>query len=392
MYQSIVLFIGLRFFSKKNIDSFNKLMSWSASIGISISIAAFILILSVMNGYKKELKKNILSFIPHVLITNNKNSINPKKDILNHFLNSNINNIETLTIADIIVQSKYNIAYGSMLGIQPKIKNPITPYIVHSKQNNLETKKHRIILGKQLAKKLNVKIGDKIRLIMPNLHQKDIINIFSNQKLFSVIDTFFTNTEVDEYQLLINQEDASEMLHYPKGNVTAWRLWLNNPLNINIKDKKILSSNMIWKDWREKKGELFQAIEMEKKMISLLLTLLSIVAIFNIVSALSLLVFEKKKEIAILMTYGMTKYQIIKIFILQSLILGMVGIFFGVLSGIILTNCLNIFFPNINFPIEFSIVQILTIAIITMITILMTTFYPTYYASIINPSEALSYE
>ncbi|VTP66698.1 Lipoprotein-releasing system transmembrane protein lolC [Leclercia adecarboxylata] len=125
-----------------------------------------------------------------------------------------------------------------------------------------------------------------------------------SQRLFNVIGTFAANSEVDGYQMLVNIQDASRLMRYPLGNITGWRLWLNEPLKVDVLSQQTLPEGTKWQDWRERKGELFQAVRMEKNMMGLLLSLIVAVAAFNIITSLGLMVMEKQGEVAILQTQG----------------------------------------------------------------------------------------
>ncbi|MCX2958360.1 MAG: lipoprotein-releasing system transmembrane subunit LolC, partial [Serratia symbiotica] len=125
-----------------------------------------------------------------------------------------------------------------------------------------------------------------------------------SQRLFTIIGTFHANSEVDNYQLLVNQQDASRLMRYPAGNITGWRLFLQQPLMVDTLSQQTLPQGTEWKDWRERKGELFKAVHMEKNMMGLLLSLIVAFAAFNIITSLGLLVMEKQSEVAILQTQG----------------------------------------------------------------------------------------
>ncbi|STV52804.1 lipoprotein releasing system transmembrane protein LolC [Klebsiella pneumoniae subsp. pneumoniae] len=125
-----------------------------------------------------------------------------------------------------------------------------------------------------------------------------------SQRLFTVIGTFAANSEVDGYQMLTNIDDASRLMRYPLGNITGWRLWLDKPLQVDTLSQQTLPPGTQWQDWRERKGELFQAVRMEKNMMGLLLSLIVAVAAFNIITSLGMMVMEKQGEVAILQTQG----------------------------------------------------------------------------------------
>lgn len=402
MNYPIFFYIGTRFFCKRSLDYFSKLISWIPILGITLGTCSLIIVLSIMNGFENKLKSSILNFIPHVLIIGKYGSVNLNYNFsYNKSLNSEIYNITTITVSEVMLQSNQNIAIAMMLGIKPYENNLLTKYLVNVKQTELKKNEYHVILGKQLAKQLYVKKNDCIRIIIPTIKQFTPIGNIPVQHLLKVIGIFSSDTESDYYQILLHQHDASKLLHYPDNNFTGWRLWLKNPLNIDIIKKNILlSKDMIWKDWREQKGELFNAINMEKIVMSILLNLIIIVSLFNVISSLGELIIEKKHEIAILQTQGITNFQVMMIFLIQGIITSSIGVFIGIILGIILTININFFVPNINniifeknfLPTLICIKQIITILFGTILTTLLAILYPSWYAINIHPARVLRYE
>ncbi len=153
---------------------------------------------------------------------------------------------------------------------------------------------YNIILGEKLAGQLGVKRGETLRLMVPSASQFTPMGRIPSQRVFNIIGTFAANSEVDGYQILVNQQDASRLMRYPLGNITGWRLFLSQPLSVDSLSQQSLPEGTVWKDWRDRKGELFQAVRMEKNMMGLLLSLIIAVAAFNIITSLGLLVMENK--------------------------------------------------------------------------------------------------
>lgn len=171
------------------------------------------------------------------------------------------------------------------------------------KQSDLQAGKYNVILGEQLAGQLGVNRGDQIRIMVPSASQFTPMGRVPSQRLFNVIGTFAANSEVDGYQMLTNIDDASRLMRYPLGNITGWRLWLSQPLQVDTLSQQTLPEGTKWQDWRERKGELFRAVRMEN-MMGLLLSLIVAVAAFNIITSLGMMVMEKQGEVAILADPG----------------------------------------------------------------------------------------
>ncbi|ELY4320448.1 lipoprotein-releasing ABC transporter permease subunit LolC [Cronobacter turicensis] len=399
MYQPVALFIGLRYMRGRAADRFGRFVSWLSTIGITLGVLALVTVLSVMNGFERELQNNILGLMPQALISSSKGSVNPQQLPADSLHLEGVSRIAPLTTGDVVLQSARSVAVGVMLGIDPAQRDPLTPYLVNVNQQDLTAGKYNIILGEQLAGQLGVKRGDQLRLMVPSASQFTPMGRLPSQRLFTVIGTFAANSEVDGYQMLVNIQDASRLMRYPAGNITGWRLWLNEPLKVDVLSQQTLPANTQWQDWRERKGELFQAVRMEKNMMGLLLSLIVAVAAFNIITSLGLMVMEKQGEVAILQTQGLTRRQIMAVFMVQGASAGVIGALFGALLGALLASQLNNLMPVIGafldgaaLPVVIEPLQVISIALAAMAVALLSTLYPSWRAAATEPAEALRYE
>ncbi|EKK3975347.1 lipoprotein-releasing ABC transporter permease subunit LolC [Cronobacter sakazakii] len=399
MYQPVALFIGLRYMRGRAADRFGRFVSWLSTIGITLGVLALVTVLSVMNGFERELQNNILGLMPQALISSSKGSVNPQQLPADSLHLQGVNRIAPLTTGDVVLQSARSVAVGVMLGIDPAQRDPLTPYLVNVNQQALAVGKYNIILGEQLAGQLGVKRGDQLRLMVPSASQFTPMGRLPSQRLFTVIGTFAANSEVDGYQMLVNIQDASRLMRYPAGNITGWRLWLNEPLKVDTLSQQTLPPGTQWQDWRERKGELFQAVRMEKNMMGLLLSLIVAVAAFNIITSLGLMVMEKQGEVAILQTQGLTRRQIMAVFMVQGASAGVIGALFGALLGALLASQLNNLMPVIGafldgaaLPVVIEPWQVIGIALSAMAVALLSTLYPSWRAAATEPAEALRYE
>ncbi|EKM0377349.1 lipoprotein-releasing ABC transporter permease subunit LolC [Cronobacter turicensis] len=399
MYQPVALFIGLRYMRGRAADRFGRFVSWLSTIGITLGVLALVTVLSVMNGFERELQNNILGLMPQALISSSKGSVNPQQLPADSLHLEGVNRIAPLTTGDVVLQSARSVAVGVMLGIDPAQRDPLTPYLVNVNQQDLAAGKYNIILGEQLAGQLGVKRGDQLRLMVPSASQFTPMGRLPSQRLFTVIGTFAANSEVDGYQMLVNIQDASRLMRYPAGNITGWRLWLNEPLKVDVLSQQTLPAGTQWQDWRERKGELFQAVRMEKNMMGLLLSLIVAVAAFNIITSLGLMVMEKQGEVAILQTQGLTRRQIMAVFMVQGASAGVIGALFGALLGALLASQLNNLMPVIGafldgaaLPVVIEPLQVIGIALAAMAVALLSTLYPSWRAAATEPAEALRYE
>ncbi|KHS76088.1 outer membrane-specific lipoprotein transporter subunit LolC [Pectobacterium brasiliense] len=400
MYQPVALFIGLRYMRGRASDRFGRFVSWLSAIGITLGVMALVTVLSVMNGFERELEGNILGVMPQAVISTPQGSLNPAL-IPASSLDSleGVTRVAPLTTGDVVLQSARSVAVGVMLGIDPDEQEPLSRYLVNVKQQQLQSGQYRAILGEKLAAQLGVKAGDQIRMMVTSASQLTPMGRIPSQRIFTVAGTFAANSEVDSYQLLVNQQDASRLMRYPANHITGWRLWLEKPLSVDTLSTQTLPEGTVWKDWRERKGELFQAVRMEKNMMGLLLSLIVAVAAFNIITSLGLLVMEKQGEVAILQTQGLTQRQIMAVFMVQGGSAGVIGALLGALLGTLLASQLNTLMPILGvlldgaaLPVDIDPMQVVTIAISAMVIALLSTLYPSWRAAAVQPAEALRYE
>jgi len=400
MYQPVALFIGLRYMRGRTSDRFGRFVSWLSTIGITLGVMAMVTVLSVMNGFEKKLEGNILGLMPQALLTTPQGSLNPQQITQADAARlQGVNSVVPLTTGDVVLQSPGSVSVGVMLGINPDQQEPLSQYLVGVSMQVLQPGQYRVILGEQLASQLKVKRGDQIRVIVTSASQFTPMGRIPSQRLFTVAGTFSANSEVDTYQMLVNQQDASRMMLYPQGNITGWRLFLDKPLSVDTLSEQKLPNGTVWKDWRERQGELFQAVRMEKNMMGLLLSLIVAVAAFNIITSLGLMVMEKQGEVAILQTQGLTRRQIMAVFMVQGASAGVIGAFLGALLGVVLATQLNNIMPAIgamldgaSLPIDIEPMQVTIIALAAMAIALLSTLYPSWRAAAAQPAEALRYE
>ena len=328
MYQPVALFIGLRYMRGRAADRFGRFVSWLSTIGITLGVMALVTVLSVMNGFERELQNNILGLMPQAILSSEHGSLNPQQLPETAVKLDGVNRVAPITTGDVVLQSARSVAVGVMLGIDPAQKDPLTPYLVN-----------------------------------------------------------------------VNIEDASRLMRYPAGNITGWRLWLDEPLKVDSLSQQKLPEGSKWQDWRDRKGELFQAVRMEKNMMGLLLSLIVAVAAFNIITSLGLMVMEKQGEVAILQTQGLTPRQIMMVFMVQGASAGIIGAILGAALGALLASQLNNLMPIIGvlldgaaLPVAIEPLQVIVIALVAMAIALLSTLYPSWRAAATQPAEALRYE
>jgi lipoprotein-releasing system permease protein len=396
MYQPTTFFIGLRYMRGRASDRFARFVSWLSSIGMTLGVMAMIVVLSVMNGFDKEQKNNFLSLMPQAVLSSEAGSITPQNDVRDRLLTlPDVKKVVPLTTGDVVIQSANNIGVAVMLGINPQDNDPLAAHLLYTRIEALEPGQYQAIIGDRLAEQLGIRVGQQIRIMVTSASQLTPMGRIPSQRLFTVIGIFSSGTDADANQILLNQQDASRLMRYPAGNVTGWRLFLDDPVKVEQLSRHPLPDGLLWQDWRARKGELFQAIKMEKNMMSLLMSLIIIVAAFNLITSLSLLVMEKQGEVAILQTLGLRRSKIMSVFMIQGATAGVVGAILGSAAGVLIASQLNNYMPSmagILLPVDIRTEQVIAIAVATIALSLISTLYPSWRAAAVQPAEALRYE
>lgn len=400
IFRPLVFYIGLRYVYGQKTDGFGRFVSWLSMIGIMLGSIGLIVVLSVMNGLENQMQNSILKFFPQAQITSTKGRIDPNLTPSTLFNSiKGVNRITPLVTGDVILQSEQSITVSTLMGITAEDEDPINDYIYSGSIADLQAGQYNVILGQTLANQLGVTVGDKIRLMVTDASQITPVGRIPSQRLFNIVGLFSVNHDINQALIYINQSDARNLLRYPANMITCWRLFLDNPLNIAAVTNTPLPDGLIFNDWRAKRGELFQAIKMEKNVMGLLISLIVIVAAFNIITSLSLLVMEKQGEVAILKTQGLSRFKIMLIFIIQGASSGVIGTLLGSIIGLMLALNLNelmqvlgLSFAGIELPSLVEPSQIIFIIIGLLMLSLISTIYPAYRAANIQPAEALRYE
>ncbi|MDH2997626.1 permease [Pasteurellaceae bacterium LFhippo2] len=387
------LFIAFRYWRSKSGDRFGRLVTNLASFGIVLGVMALIIVLSVMNGLENIQKRNLLSTLPHAIVSPLEDNWDKSQKLeLPPFVAKEV----AISRANVIIQGKEGINAGQLIGVENSSDDPLLAD-VSELNKSLPTGEFNVIVGSRLANKFNLNVGDKIRLMITENSQYTPFGRVPVQRLFTVSDLYYSNNEASEYTLFANLADVGRLLRISEDQTQGVRLFLNDPFLVTDLPNYFPEDKWQINDWREQKGEFFQAVRMEKNMMSLLISLIIIVAISNIVTSLSLMVVDKQGEIAILQTQGLTKSQVTQIFVSQGAIVGVIGALLGGLLGVLITqnlgDLLQLINPNgVSLPTLISYQQVAIIILSSIALSLICTLYPAYRASKIEPAEALRYE
>lgn len=416
MIQSTPLFIGLRYTRAKRRHQFISFVSIFSLLGMALGTLALIVVLSVMNGFDREIKQRILSVVPHGFV----DQLPRMQDWQSTA--ASISNAPGLVasapyIGAFVMLGARNSVHGVELqGILPEEESRVSNinrYILPpQKLENLQPGKFGIVLGHLVARYLNVDVGDKLVMTLPQVSVTPA-GIFPRVKRFTVVGLFEVGAQVDQSLALIHLSDAQRLFRYGKA-VQGLRLQTDdiyraaNVVN-SLSDTLMESGQWDLRDWSQTQGSLFQAIKMEKRMVTLLLMIIIAVAALNIVTSLVLMVSDKRSDIAVLRTLGMTTRQIMAVFIVQGSVVGIVGILVGgILGSLLALNIsdlvswfesalgLYVFDPSVYFisqiPSELRQADVMLICGVGIVLSLLATLYPAYRAAQVEPAEVLRYE
>ncbi|GAB6262271.1 lipoprotein-releasing ABC transporter permease subunit LolC [Photobacterium sp. R1] len=402
MFHPLPVFIGLRYLKGRSGDRFSRFVSGMSTAGITIGVLALVIVISVMNGFEQQLKDRILGVLPQALISHPDGRFTqPEQPPAALSAIPQVNQVAPLTRAEAVLQSPNALAAGSMLGVTPDGFEPLAAHMVQGAVSDLTPGSYRVILGNGMAQQLGVRVGDKVRLMVTSVSVYTPLGRIPSQRNFIVAGIYFTGSDVDKSLVLTNIEDAGRLLRYKPGEFSGWRLFLEDPFSVTQLSQMPLPDNWQWSDWREQRGELFQAVKMEKNMMGLMLGLVVGVAAFNIISALIMVVMEKQAEVAILKTQGMTSRQILLTFMVQGASSGVIGALAGGILGTILAlninplmSLLGINLVNLGgaLPVEVKPLQVATVILGAISLSLLATLFPSYRAASVRPAEALRYE
>ena len=406
------LLLAYRFLRSKNNSSFINIISKISVLGIILGISILITVISVMNGFERELKDKVLGFTSHVTAYSN-HEINSDYTIFDKFIeNGEISGYSPYIEKQVLLTSKNATAHSLMRAVNPMLEKNvgyIHENIITGKYDDLSNVKQSIIIGSGVSNTLDVNIGDEINLFTQFKHSSTnkMIQFKENYYVAGIFDVGIY--EYNNVYAFINIDDflaSLEVNNKRDININTIRIKLPDPLKSKLFTDKFNREidGYYTQDWSYTHESLFSAINNEKRVMFIILMLIVAIAAFNIVSSLLMLVTNKQKEIATLVTLGATRFDVITIFLLQGLFLGLIGIFFGVVLGFLLANnidaiisSIEIFF-NINLmPAEIyhlnkipSLINhddIIFIVIYTFLLTLVSAIYPAIKASRIKPAK-----
>jgi lipoprotein-releasing system permease protein len=409
------LLVGLRYTRAKRRNHFISFISLTSMLGIALGVAALIVVLSVMNGFQKEVRARILGVVAHVQIAGADNRLENWQDVAREAsADPAVVAAAPFVNAQGMLMLGANVRGAVVRGIVPELEQKVAEIglrMVAGKLDSLAPGEFGIVLGAELARALGARVGDKVTLIAPQ-GLVTPAGILPRLKQFSVMGIFEVGMfEYDSTLALIHMADAQKL--YGMGDaVSGVRLKLTDLFQSREVTRGLfarLKGDLYISDWTRSHANYFRAVQIEKTMMFIILLLIVAVAAFNIVSTLVMAVTDKQPDIAILRTLGASPGGIMKIFVVQGALIGVVGTLIGVAGGVALALNIDVVVPflerlfSIQFlsrevyyitelPSDLQSGDVVAIGLVSLLLSLLATLYPSWRAARINPVEALRYE
>jgi len=415
MFRPIEIFIGLRYTVSRRRNHFISFISFASMLGIALGVAVLITVLSVMNGFEKELRERMLGVVSHVTVSQSREGLENWESISEQLMRyPNVKGAAPYIHKEGMLTRGSNVAGTVVRGIFPE-KEPAVSSI-HEKMiighiSNLTAGDYGIILGSGLAHSLGVSVGDSVMLVSP---QGNItaVGFLPRLKRFDVVGIFEIGmSDFDNTFALIHAKDAATLFRLNE-RVSGIRLRLDDMYAAPRLVKQLANDLPLGyqiSDWTRQNANFFRAVKMEKTVMFVILLLIVAVAAFNLVSSLVMMVNDKKADIAILRTLGITPSGVMIVFIVQGAVIGTVGTLLGLFAGVSLAQNIETIVPAIerllevrflspdiyyiaDLPSDMRWKDVSTISLLSFSFSLIATIYPAWRAARTQPAEALRYE
>ena len=409
------LFVGLRYTRAKRKNHFISFISITSMMGIALGVAALIVVLSVMNGFQKELRATILGVVSHIQIAGLGGRLDDWQEIAD----------QAREHPDVIAAAPYVMAEGLLShgrsvqgtlvrGILPDLEATVADIGEHMYDGSMDTLvpgKYRVVLGIDLARALGAEIGDRVMLIAPQ-GQVTPAGILPRLRQFTVTGIFeMKNYQYDSSLALVHMEDAQTLFRF-EDQVSGVRLKVKDLFEASRIARELsatLPPRVYVSDWTRSHANFFRAVQIEKRAMFIILLLIVAVAAFNIVSTLVMAVTDKRADIAILRTLGAAPRDIMKIFVIQGALIGLIGTLAGLLLGVVVAMNIDVIVPAIEnalgfkflskdvyyiseLPSDLQFHDVIIITVTAFVLTLVATLYPSFKAARTNPADALRYE
>jgi lipoprotein-releasing system permease protein len=408
-------FIGFRYTRARRQDLFVSLSSAISAVGIFLGVAALIVVLSVMNGFQKEIRERILGVVAHVQVTGADNSLAGWQAVAAKArADPRVLSAAPYVNGEAMLSFAGNVRGALVRGIDPKLENEVSDlgaHMIAGDLTRLQPGGFGVVLGAELARALRVVPGDRVTLIAPQ-GLVTPAGVVPRLKQFVVVGIFrVDHYEYDSGLALVDIADAQRLYQFGD-RVSGIRLKLADLFQSRTVARDLyraVGNDVLISDWTRSHANFFRAVEIEKRMMFIILTLIVTVAAFNVISTLVMVVTEKQADIAILRTLGATPRSVMKIFMVQGAVIGVLGTLLGVVGGVALALNIDVVVPFLEqllgvqflsrdvyyiseLPSDLHLNDVMLIAAVSLCLSLAATLYPSWRAARVRPAEALRYE
>ncbi|WP_138514750.1 lipoprotein-releasing ABC transporter permease subunit [Rhodoferax bucti] len=396
-------------------NGFISFISGVSMLGIALGVAALIIVLSVMNGFQKEVRDRMLGVVSHIevyaadgqALPNVVTTMDQAKQ------NPQVMGAAPFIAAQALIARGEEMKGAMVRGIDPALEPQVSDFATGAQQEalaRLVPGEFGVVLGGELARSMGVRVGDKVTLVAPS-GQVTPAGVVPRLKQMTVVGTFdFGHYEYDSALALLHWEDAARIFRLEGPSGVRLKLKdLHQAREVADQLARSLSGDLVLRDWTRQNRSWFAAVQVEKRMMFIILTLIVAVAAFNLVSTLVMTVTDKRADIAILRTLGASPGSIMGIFVVQGAMVGVIGTLAGLLLGLGVAFNIDVIVPALEqalgasflpkdiylisrMPSEPQQGDIIPIAVISLLMAFVATLYPSWRASRVNPAEALRYE
>ena len=396
-------------------NGFISFISGVSMLGIALGVAALIIVLSVMNGFQKDVRDRMLSVVAHIEIFAPGGAAlpDPARTMAEARQNPQVIGAAPFISSQALLARGEDMKGALVRGIDPALEHEVTDLATVVKPDvlaRLTPGSFGVVLGSELARSLGVRQGDLVTLIAPG-GQVTPAGVVPRLKQVTVAGTFESgHFEYDSTLLMMHMDDAARIFRLEGATGIRLRLKdLHKAPTVTRELAQTLSGDLYIRDWTQQNKTWFAAVQLEKRMMFIILTLIVAVAAFNLVSTLVMTVTDKRADIAILRTLGASPKSIMGIFVVQGAMVGVIGTMSGLLLGLAIASNIDVIVPAIEralnasflpqdiyliskMPSEPQSSDIVPITVISLVLAFVATLYPSWRASRVNPAEALRYE
>lgn len=417
MFRPLAAAIGWRYARTRRSDQFISFISLIALLGTVLGVAALIVVMSVMNGFERELRTRILALIPHGFVESTQGPMQDWRTLRAELAAApGIAAAAPYVGGQALLGNRGLVAGAALWGIDIALEQTVSDighHVVAGDYRALDSQQYGIVVGDILARQLDLTVGDPVDVMLPRVTVTPM-GIFPRQKRFTVVAVFRSGSQLDGSTAFIAL-DAGQRLYQLGAAVSGMRIAADDLFQANavlqrwLAQRPATTAELVAKDWSQTQGSLFDAVQMEKAMVGLLLFVIVAIAAFNIVAILTMTVHDKRADIAVLRTMGTSPRSVMSIFVVQGAAIGLAGVLLGAVLGLPLAHHIgaitamleeafgiHVFNPQVYFisriPSEVLMGEVALVCLLAWLLSVVAALYPAWRGSQIHPAEVLRYE